>query len=115
MKTTLMLLAFALALPAVSSAKVEDFNAMINDNIKAQQTLQNELRDQTDATHQAQNVEPRKTQDLMDIADTAPESVNSRTKESTVTFEKEMVHYRPSEERQMKRLANEIKAADSAY
>lgn len=112
MKSTLLSLVVAMIIPAVSSAKVEDFNAMINENQNAQMQLRQELKEQMNETRQAQ-VNSRK--EMIEVAGAFDSSVNSPSKKSLTTFDKEMVHYRPSEEKQMKRLANEINAADLSF
>lgn len=113
MKTTLLSLVVAMMIPAISSAKVEDFNAMINENAHAQTQLHNELKEQMHDTRQAQKKAPRK--EMIADADDVTNSVISPTKKSMLTFQKETVHYRASEEKQMQRLANEIKSADRSF
>lgn len=105
MKSTILSLVVALMIPAVSSAKVEDFNALINENAKSQQELHTELKGQMKVTRQAQAKAPQKA--VVDVA-----SVNSFTNKSMLTFEKETVEYRPSESKRMQRLANEIRSLD---
>ncbi len=112
MKTTLLSLVVAMMIPAISSAKVEDFNAMINENQNAQMQLRNELKEQMSDTHQAQLNAKKET---VEVAGAFDGNVNSPSKKSLTTFEKEMVHYRPSEAKQIKRLANEINAADMSF
>lgn len=111
MKTTLLSLVVAMMIPAISSAKVEDFNAMINESNQAQTQLRNELKGQMNETRQAQ----MKPKEVVEVASDFGNNFNSPTKKSMTTYEKEMVHYRPSEEKQMNRLANEIKAADKSF
>jgi len=111
MKTTLLSLVVAMMIPAISSAKVEGFNAMINENETAQIQLRNELKHQLRETRQAQ----KPKSGAFEVANAFDSTVNSPTKKSFTTYEKEMVHYRPSEAKQMKRFANEIKAADKAF
>ncbi|WP_413291518.1 hypothetical protein [Bdellovibrio sp. HCB337] len=113
MKTTLLTLVVVMMIPAISSAKVEDFNAMINENSQAQSQLHNELKEQMSETRQAQQKAPRK--EMIADSDEVSNSVISPTKKSMLTFQKETVHYRPSEEKQMQRLANEIKSADRSF
>lgn len=109
MKSTLLSLVVAMIIPAVSSAKVEDFNAMINENQNAQMQLRAELKEQMYETRQAQS---NAKKEMVEVAGAFDSNVNSPSKKSLTTFEKEMVHYRPSETKQMKRLANELNAAD---
>lgn len=113
MKTKLLSLVVAMTIPAISSAKVEDFNAMISENSQAQTQLHADLKEQISETRQAQMKAPKK--ELISVADDHGNSINSPTKKSLLTFQKEAVHYRASEEKQMQRLANEIKAADRSF
>lgn len=112
MKTTLLSLLIVMTIPVSSFAKVEDFNAMINESEKAQTQLRNDLQGQVESTRLAQSKGPK---EILQIASEIGENVNTPTKRSLLTYEKEMVHYRPSEARQMHRLANEIKAADKSF
>ncbi|HEY8270539.1 MAG TPA: hypothetical protein VIG33_06590 [Pseudobdellovibrionaceae bacterium] len=112
MKTVFLSLFVVMTLPLSSFAKVEDFNAMINESEHAQTQLRKDLKGHIGSTHQAQMNAPK---EIIEVASEYGESVNSPTKKSMLTFEKEMVHYRPSETRRMKRLANEIKASDKAF
>lgn len=112
MKTTLLSLVLAMMIPAISSAKVEDFNAMINENSQAQIQLRNDLREQMGSTREAQVKAPK---EIIEVASEYGDSFNSPTKKSMMTFDKETIHYRASESKQMKRLATEIKAADKAF
>ncbi|RYZ77425.1 MAG: hypothetical protein EOP06_30380 [Proteobacteria bacterium] len=110
MKSTILSLVVAILLPAVSSAKVEDFNAMITENAKSQTALHDDLKTQITGTRNAQLNGPRK--EIVAVASDW-KSTNSPTKKSMLTFQKEMVDYRPSETKQMQRLAAEMKEMDS--
>jgi hypothetical protein len=112
LKTTLLSLIVAMMIPAVSSAKVEDFNAMISENAQSQQSLRTELKDQMDSTRQAQMKAPQR--EMIEVASDW-HSHNSPTRKSMLTFQKESVEHRPSEAKQMQRLANEIKALDETF
>ena len=113
MKTTILSLVVAMMIPAISSAKVEDFNAMITENAQAQTQLRSDLRDQMGSTQQAQAKAPRK--EIVEVASDFNHSMNSPTSKSMLTFQKEMVHYRASEAKQQQRIANEIKDADMSF
>ena len=110
MKSTILSLVVAILLPAVSSAKVEDFNAMITENAKSQTALHDDLKEQITGTRHAQLNAPRK--EIIAVASDW-KSANSPTKKSMLTFQKEMVDYRASEVKQMQRLASEMKEMDS--
>lgn len=112
MKTTILSLVVAMIIPAVSSAKVEDFNAMITENAKSQEVLHAELKGQIQETRQAQFKGHKK--EMFQVAGDI-NSVNTPTSKSLLTFEKETIEYRPSEPKKMKRLANEIKAHDVSF
>ena len=112
MKTTILSLVVAMIIPAVSSAKVEDFNAMITENAKSQEVLHADLKEQIQETRQAQlNVSKK---EMFQVAGDI-NSVNAPTSKTFLTFEKEAIEYRPSESKKMKRLANEIKAHDASF
>jgi len=113
MKSTLLSLVVAMIIPTVSSAKVEDFNAMINENSQAQSQLQTDLKEQMGLTRQAQKTAPKKV--MIEVASDFGNSVNSPTKKSMLTFDKETVHYRGSEAKQMQRTATEINEADLSF
>ena len=106
MKSTILSLVVAILIPAVSSAKVEDFNAMITENAKSQNELHDDLKAQITGTRHAQLNAPRK--EILAVASDWRSS-NSPTKKSMLTFQKEMLDYRASETKQMQRLATEIK------
>jgi hypothetical protein len=112
MKTNLLSLVVAMMIPAISSAKVEDFNAMINENSQAQVQLRNDLKEQMGSTRQAQMKAPK---EVLEVASEYGNSFNAPTKKSMLTFDKETVHYRASGSKQMNRLADEMKAADKAF
>lgn len=105
MKTTILFLVVAMVIPAVSSAKVEDFNSMISENNQAQVQLREDLKEQMAETRQAQ-LHSRK---MIALSEDPGANYNSVSNKSLTTFEKEMVHYRPSEKKQMNRLAAEIR------
>jgi outer membrane murein-binding lipoprotein Lpp len=117
MKTTTSTWIAALSLfmtlvaPTASFAKVDDFNGMINENSNAQLQLRKELNGHVESTRQAQN----SARSAHELREDFVSSVNSPTDREFMTFKKEMVQYRPSEEKQMKRLADEIKALDSQF
>ncbi len=112
MKTTLLSLLAVMMIPAISSAKIEDFNTMINENSQAQIQLRNDLKESLGSAQQAQAKAPKK---MIEIANEFENGTNSQTKKSMLTFDKETIHYRASEAKKMNRLANEIKSADRTF
>lgn len=111
MKATMISILMAVLIPVVSQAKVEDFNAMITENGKAQTRLQEDLNQHLVKTRNAQNAVDSEYGSENDFL----QSVNSPTDKGFMTFRKETVHYRASEEKQMERLANEIKALEAQF
>lgn len=110
MKTTLLTILIAALIPTVSMAKVEDFNAMIAENGKAQQQLQKDLSGQIEKTREAQNAYSA------DVGNGGfLQSVNSPTDKGFMTFKKESIQYRASEAKQMERLANEMNALEKQF
>ncbi|MBK9322510.1 MAG: hypothetical protein IPM97_06085 [Bdellovibrionaceae bacterium] len=112
MKTTILSLIVTMIIPAISSAKVEDFNAMIAENAKSQEVLHTDLKEQMNETRQAQFKGGKReavalTEELS--------SFNSPTSKSLLTFQKETLEYRASEPKKLQRLANEIKQHDAAF
>lgn len=112
MKTTLLSLLIAMMIPAVSSAKVEDFNAMIDESAQAQMDLRHQLKEQLAETRQADLRTPKK---VLEIADDQSGGVNVTTRRDLLTFEKEKSHYRAKDAKKMDRFANELNAYDKAF
>ncbi|WII71048.1 hypothetical protein QJS83_11305 [Bdellovibrio sp. 22V] len=97
-------------IPAMSFAKVSDFNALITENVKAQNELHstvktnlNEARDAADASAMRERIV---------IVENSGTSYNATTKKDLLAFKKEKTHHRASEEKQFERLANEINSSD---
>lgn len=112
MKTTLLSLLLAVSIPMVSSAKVEDFNALIKENSQAQNQLHESLKEQLGEPRLA--LKKGSGNDFKKVI-TAQDSANSPTNKALLSFEKEGRYYRASEAKKMQRLANEIKELDGAF
>ena len=100
-------------IPAVSFAKISDFDAMINDNVKAQSELhtsvKTNLKDAKEETQEARLKDPR---ERIVVVENSGVSYNAPTKKDMLAFKKERRLHRASEEKQFDRLANEIRHGD---
>lgn len=112
MKKQLLIAAMTL-IPAMSFAKISDFDAMINDNVKAQNelhsTVKTNLNEAKSATEEGALQVPR---ERIVVVENSGVSYNSATKDDLKKFKKERRSHRASEDKQFKRLANEIRASD---
>jgi len=107
-----MLLAVSLLVTTLSvSAKVGDFNSLINENSKAQKELHQNLKQNLEVVQaeaqKSQNT-PVEQSDEKYVVDRASDTVNVPTSKSFLTFTKEKKYHRPSEAQQQKRLAEEL-------
>ncbi|MFZ3229251.1 MAG: hypothetical protein WA160_03515 [Pseudobdellovibrio sp.] len=105
MKVLLITLTFGLALNA--TAKLSDFNSIIEENSKAQNELHANLTANLNDTKLAVKNEAR-DRFLVDSAG----AVNVPTKKGFLTFAKEKSYHRASELEAKKRLAQEVDSAE---
>ncbi len=92
-----------------SFAKVADFNNLINENIKAQDTLHQEVKVNMDLARQnLREASPSKVTVMEDFSQYSVPSQKLR-------FKKEVYQYRPSTKKQMDRVATELKNADREF
>ncbi len=93
-------------------AKVSDFNNLINENIKAQNEFHEDVKDSMKVVKQNPREKEIKAQKVTVMESEASQySVPSRK----FRFSKEMHQYRPSTQKQIDRLANELKDADKGF
>ncbi len=93
-------------------AKVSDFNNLINENIKAQNEFHEDVKDSMKVVKQNPREKEIKAQKVTVMESEASQySVPSRK----FRFNKEMHQYRPSTQKQLDRLANELKDADEGF
>jgi hypothetical protein len=108
-----LVIAVMTLIPAVSFAKISDFDAMINDNVKAQgelhSTVKTNLHDAKEATEEGALNAPREP---IVVVENSGVSYNAPTKKDMLAFKKERRNHRASEEKQFDRLANEIRSGD---
>lgn len=105
MKAILMVLTLGLVLSA--NAKLSDFNAIIEENSKAQSDLHASLTENMNETKVAVQKETRE-RFLVDSTST----VNAPTTKSFLTFSKEKNYHRASDKQAQKRLAVEVDSAE---
>lgn len=97
-------------IPAISFAKISDFNALITDNVKAQSELHHTVQDNLGATREklaAQNVRER-----IVVVENSGSSYNAPTRKDLLAFKKEKINHRASEKKQFDRLATEIRSIE---
>ncbi|RYZ82659.1 MAG: hypothetical protein EOP06_21320 [Proteobacteria bacterium] len=111
-KASILTLIMTLAIPLTSSAKVEDFNAMIAENAHSQDALRVELKEQMNETRQAQMRSPRNQ--IVEVASDW-KSFNTSTSKSLLTFDKEKVDHRASAAKQQERLATELSDLERSF
>lgn len=104
MKKQLLVTVIALV-PAMGFAKVSDFNAMIADNVKEQNQLHSEVKNNV--------IEARDTaRERIVIVENESASYNAPTRKDLLAFKKEKKNYAPSQKQEFERLANEIHLSD---
>ncbi|KYG61231.1 hypothetical protein [Bdellovibrio bacteriovorus] len=97
-------------IPAVSFAKISDFNALISENVKAQGELHSTVKGNIDeARDQAAAAQVR---ERIVVVENSGVSYNSPTKKDLLAFKKEKRSHRASESKQFERLASEISSAE---
>ena len=104
-KQILSLVALTIAIPAMSFAKVSDFNAMIADNLKDQAALHGEVKGQIP------NVKI-KARERMVVVEGNQDSFNAPTRQDMLVFRKEKVSHRASEDKSFERIAHEMSSAE---
>lgn len=104
MKLAIVLLSLV---PALGWAGVSDFNALIDENAKVQRELQHNIEEKTTANDKTFNRD-EKTVVVQGEAYSAPAS------EMTLKFKKES-QFRPSNKKELDRLAEEFKSMDREF
>lgn len=109
MKKTLMMV--LLMVPAMSFAKITDFNALITENNEAQRTLHKEVAQGTEATRTAL----QEKHEQIVVVDAETSDVNVASRSDLLRFKKEIVDHKASKKDLEKRLANEFKSTDLEF
>ncbi|HEX7674251.1 MAG TPA: hypothetical protein VF412_08770 [Bdellovibrio sp.] len=107
MKKQLLVTVIAM-IPAMSFAKVSDFNAMIAENIKEQNQLHSTVTENVGEARQASNTHER----IVIVENNPSTSYNAPTKKDLLAFKKEKKNFEPSQKKQLDRLATEINLSD---
>jgi hypothetical protein len=95
--------------PILGQAEVSDFNALIDENSKVQQELQENIEEKTVSTAKALE----KPADKVVVVES--ESYNVPTNGRTLKFKKELHQYRASTKKELNRLAEELKSAEREF
>jgi hypothetical protein len=98
-----VIVAIMVLIPAISFAKVEDFNQMISDNMKAQDQLHADVKNNIDSSR----VATQKHEKIVVVEGTGT-SYNAHTNKDLLTFKKEQTNYKTSDKTQTDRVAGEI-------
>lgn len=111
MKTqTFTVLALLLA-GSLASAKVSDFNNLINENIKAQDSLHKEVNGNIKVVRQ--EIREKAAGGKVTVVETDMTSYNAPSRK--MKFRKEVRQYQPSAKKQMDRVATEFKEAERDF
>jgi hypothetical protein len=94
-------------LPAVSFAKVADFNALISDNMTAQTELHTTVRKNVQVANSQKNIKEK-----IVIVDNTKSSYTAPSRRDLLRFKKEMQHNDVSQSKQFERVANEMNSAE---
>ena len=95
--------------PILGQAEVSDFNSLINENAKAQKELQTNIENKTIGA--VKSLDPAEHK----IVVVETESYNVPTSGRTLKFKKEIHQYQAPAQSELKRIAEELKAADRSY
>lgn len=112
---SLSLVTLALVISSFSSAKVSDFNALIEENISAQKELHGQIKQQMNTTTQALQVKANGSQSAAVFVDDSTDQVNSPTSSRILKYEREKSQKSISRKKQMERVSQEFDEADSSY
>jgi len=94
-----------------SWAKVSDFNNLINENIKAQDNLHNDVKVNMDIARQ--NLREKLSQGKVTVVQSEVSNYNAPSKK--MRFRKEVYQHRPSIQKQMNRVAAELNEAERDF
>lgn len=109
MKTSALLI--ALLIPTLGQAKVSEFNALIKENVDAQNQLHQELKQNMDETKTA--LQDAKTKG--NIVWVESSSYNVQPNKGILKFRKEVKAHQPSNKRQFQRLVHEFSSMDKEF
>ncbi len=96
-------------IPVLGQAEVSDFNALIDENSKVQEELQDNIKEKSVSTAKALEKPSEK------VVVVESEAYNVPTNGRTLKFKKELHQYRPSTKKDLNRLAEELKSAEREF
>ncbi len=111
MKTKIFALALVLFGSSLSWAKVSDFNNLISENIKAQDNLHRDVKGSVNLVKQ--ELRAKAAEGKITVVETGGTYYNSPSRK--MKFGKEVKHYRPSNQKQMDRIATEFSEAEQDF
>ncbi|WP_374033111.1 hypothetical protein ACES2I_09580 [Bdellovibrio bacteriovorus] len=97
-------------IPAISFAKISDFNALISENSKAQNELHNTVQHNLEASRE--QAAAAQVRERIVVVENSGSSYNAPTRKDLLAFKKEKISHRASEEKQFDRLASEIRGME---
>lgn len=92
--------------PALSFAKVTDFNALISENTQAQKELHSTVKSNVKDAREVAELGGKREKVV--VVESASGSYNAPTKKDLLVFEKEKSYHRASDSQQMNRFATEL-------
>ncbi len=98
-------------IPSLGFAKVADFNALISENMNAQQELHTELADSLQTSRKA--VQKKNQRHRIVIVEEKGSSYNAPTRKDLLAFKKEKVQHRANDKKMQERFANELNSSES--
>lgn len=104
----LLVISLISLVPALSFAKISDFNDMISENMQAQSQLHGSVKDQVETARIAVR---EKAEGNVVIVESNSESFNVKTNKDFLTFEKEKTR-KAASKMEVERLASEINNSD---
>lgn len=104
--------ALLMIIPALGHAKIADFNELISENAQSQKQLHTEVKSQIQEARQTVSGDSTKQSNRFVVIEGSESEYSVPTKKDLLVFEKEKSFHRHSENKQLKRLANEISDID---
>lgn len=101
-----ILTAIIAMIPAMSFAKISDFDGLITENAKIQQDLHSKVKHSINGARNV--VANSNVRERIVIVENSGQSYNSPTSKNMMAFKKEKTFHRASEEKNFDRLATEI-------
>lgn len=114
MTTKILAMVVVMLAANITYAKVSDFNAMINENLGQQTSLEANIKKQTGSEPYAVVESKSNTKTTVEVANEIT-AYNPSTPANMLTFKKERSSFRASNQKQQERLAEEFKSMDAQF